>query len=1441
VTLVQLQGVLQGQVDASGAVSVSGATLTSAALSPRANLDAVLRGQLVLGTNDLTVAIAGKISAPTGDTLVVSGTAAVLGVAKAPATVTFTAPGAGPADVQVAIALPDGWTLGASFAILAAEPFSELTLANVRYVVTTMPTDTYTWNGATQQLSQGSELFSIVTTNGPLAVAVALLKGASTTDTAPLTGKIDPSALTALDAGIPVLSLSATLGYPISVTTFALSAPRVEIVTGSASDGTTVAWLAFATTLSDKSGKAICDFDALVSSGATTVTFALTETGQEKGLTPEAMIELVGVDYRHAVPDLLSEAFEAVSLQGLSATFSIAGGIALQSISAQIGSTGSVGYGQFELESVTLGFTAIAPIGTGSMDFSFDAKARLFEDVFGGEFDVQIDYDLTTRDVTVSASYVDDLPLSQVAGGLSGGSVSVPQGLELTLSEFGATLAKPAGGTAQYTVYATAKAASTLPFLGVHVDGELQLLVDSSAKRYEVVGTLLIGESAFTVTVDLTADDKKITGQWQTLGTNYLGIEALAQAIGIAAPEIPAGLDLDLDSATIAYDVTKSILTLEAESKNYGKAVLVALKSATWSFFFGLDINHRIGLSDIPIVGSEISKVVSVAIDDIEVLASSQLDGTAADSINGQIAALGGGYPQVPAAGMSGVALAMVFDAGGEKTTLTITAPPSTKQSSGRAANPLGTALLPSAEAPLGDGPPPQPSSGTVWLTLQKSFGPVAFQKVGIRYQNSVLYFLMNASVSAGGLSIAVIGLGVGSPLTTFTPKFTIDGLAVTYAEGPVELSGALVGSIDPTVDFYGELVLGVEELQIAALGGYCEVEGHPSFFLYAVLDYPIGGPAFFFVTGLAAGFGFNRNLVIPSVDGVATFPLVQWAQGAGNPPPMDTSSIADAVTKVIGELSSSGVIAPAVGEYWLAAGVRFTSFELVQSFALLTVEFGTQFEVALLGLSTLQLPPAPAPPVALAQLELEAVFIPAEGLLSISGELTPQSFVLSKDCHLTGGFALSTWFTGDNAGQFVVTLGGYSPRFTPPPDYPKVPRLGLNWQVTPELVITGDLYFALTSSAVMAGGGLSAIWQSGDINAWFDVEADFLLVFEPFHYYISAGIHLGASFTIDLLFTSARISIHLGVDLEIWGPEFAGKATIDLSIISFTITFGATTQNTDTTIGWGEFVDKLIPSQGSGTKARKPALAAAAEAGAAPAVVQVVVQAGLSKRLTDDDGKLNWVVNGEQLQLLTQTAIPLKEWSFSPNVTLAPGSPTPNTAFGVGPVGVLNKDLTSTHTISVTTVEASTFHAAPALGNVPAALWQTRQFDSNGVPVGLDPLNSTTVERVASGFTITPFVAPPHHTLPIKLQDLEYTIADPIKRFDWTDATAPSADTFTDQTVWGTIATAAPEAVRSALVNEIAKEGWSVFTTIDVSELSSQAAYDLLADPVLRLLGEQR
>ena len=467
---------------------------------------------------------------------------------------------------------------------------------------------------------------------------------------------------------------------------------------------------------------------------------------------------------------------------------------------------------------------------------------------------------------------------------------------------------------------------------------------------------------------------------------------------------------------------------------------------------------------------------------------------------------------------------------------------------------------------------------GVVWFNIQKTFGPVNLQRIGLQYKDNQILVLMNANLSASGLTIGLVGLGVGSSIKTFDPVFTIQGIDVTYSSGTVEISGGLLGTLDP-LNFTGELMVSMKTIKIAGLAGYASISGNPSLFLYAVLNYPIGGPPFFFVTGLAAGFGFNRSLIVPNVSGVSSFPLVEWAEGLNSPGMQMQGDIGKQVNQVLELLESSGVVAPSIGQYWIALGVKFTSFKLVDSFALAVIKFGSEFEIDLLGTSQISIPPNATTPVAYAELQLLASFNPEKGLLAISGQLTPNSYVLSSSCHLTGGFAYYFWFAGANEGNFVMTLGGYNPHFNPPSFYPQVPRLGINWQVSNELIVKGDEYFAVTSRAIMAGGGLTATWNSGPISAWFSIQADFLIVYLPFHYYISASVCIGASFSIDLLFFSITITIHVGAYLELWGPEFTGKATIDLDIISFTIYFNSSNKSSQTTIEWSEFVTKLLPA----------------------------------------------------------------------------------------------------------------------------------------------------------------------------------------------------------------------------------------------------------------------
>ena len=136
--------------------------------------------------------------------------------------------------------------------------------------------------------------------------------------------------------------------------------------------------------------------------------------------------------------------------------------------------------------------------------------------------------------------------------------------------------------------------------------------------------------------------------------------------------------------------------------------------------------------------------------------------------------------------------------------------------------------------------------------------------------------------------------------------------------------------------------------------------------------------------------------------------------------------------------------------------------------------------------MSTLKVPNQPpnVPPVALIELELLARFVPEEGFLCVQAQLSAQSYILSTSCHLQGGFAFYSWFSGEHGGDFVISIGGYHPKYKIPKHYPTVPRIGFNWQIDEHAHLKSLGYFALTSSAIMAGGGLDFTYQTSNLKA---------------------------------------------------------------------------------------------------------------------------------------------------------------------------------------------------------------------------------------------------------------------------------------------------------------------------------------------------------------------
>jgi uncharacterized protein DUF6603 len=903
----------------------------------------------------------------------------------------------------------------------------------------------------------------------------------------------------------------------------------------------------------------------------------------------------------------------------------------------------------------------------------------------------------------------------------------------------------------------------------------------------------------------------------------------LASIAPTVAAELPDGLEIDLADAVLAYLNT----------------------GGTKKFLFAMDIAVELPVSGLPLVGKALPADAMVGVKNLKVVvASAALSAQDVAFINGMSA-----KPVLTpaAAGASGAVIPAGFSMAAElqlgALSVFMTSPPVRQQG-----QPLALAR---ADAPGNQGA----SDPVMWVPVQKTFGPVQIQKVGFSYRGGKLLVVSNLALSAGGLEIDLLGIGVGSPITKPAVTFTIQGLAVSFAEGPVSIMGGMIGTLDP-LDFVGALSVRAPELSLSAFAGYAEYEDHPSFFLYGVLDAPIGGPPPFFVTGIAAGVGFNRKLLLPDVSGVATFPLIQWAQGSGTPSMDPAQPVSDQVSQVLTRLAQSGVVAPSVGDYWFAAGVQFTSFEILESFALLTVSLGTHIEIALLGLSTLTLPPDDPKPVARVQLALEAAFSPDKGQLAIAGQLTSASYVFAPDCRLTGGFAFYLWFAREHAGETVVTLGGYNPSFTVPGHYPVVPRVGLSWQTVPELKITGELYFALTSNVVMAGGKLSAVWKGGPVSAWFTYWADFLMTFSPFHYYVDGGIDLGASFTVDLALVSVSVTIHVGVAIELWGPPFAGRATVNLSVISFTILFNDHEPDTATSIPWAQFVRQLLPAQPAKPVSRavravgaSAAVRAEAAEPAPAAVVQINVTSGLVKTLDPAPDAPVYLVTAETFRCTVLTVIPSKKVEFPTPASLAyapdreqpldqDGNPvTVATGFGAGPAGLPAAQFQPTLTVALSTPAASILRAYRRFAGAPKALWENKSFDSRRGTPHADPataLTEATIPNTLTGLTLAPYLddqdGPP--PVPVPVESLLFD-QHAQRRLTWSPGVPPASDPFTDQTVADTVTRPDVARVRLALLDALAGQGVGVTTAVDVSRLASPAATDLLAAPRLRLLGE--
>lgn len=500
--------------------------------------------------------------------------------------------------------------------------------------------------------------------------------------------------------------------------------------------------------------------------------------------------------------------------------------------------------------------------------------------------------------------------------------------------------------------------------------------------------------------------------------------------------------------------------------------------------------------------------------------------------------------------------------------------------------NPGGSPAL-SPGAPPNPTPAPAPADaveGAVVLGRERGdaarqvdlvFGPVRIRRISLGYARGRLFVAVDATFSLGPVQLDTIGLGLGLD-EDFTPTPVLQGAGLRVDAAPLKITGALEVRDDDRFAIYIAGLITVEAgfFAMQAAGSYARsVDGWSSVFLFGEIAATGGAALFvappFTVTAVSAGFGVNSTLRIPAVDELEAFPLVSnlAGGGSGSTPQEALEALADWVT-------------PAQGRYWAAAGVEFTLFKFIATRALAVAEFGDDLKLALLGRTSVTFPRNAdrAKKVhARIDIDLKLAYQQSQGLLSLDVAVGAGSFVFDPACRLTGGIAVYIWTAGRHAGDFVVTAGGYHPRFEKnlPAHYPRPARLGFVWSPDDKIMVKAQGYTALTPGAFMVGGRLAATYDAGLLSAWFTAYLDVLIQWRPFLLDAELGISIGVAFTIKILFVKVRVSIEVGIKLALWTPPFGGRVTVKVWFISFSFDIGSKRPELDAA-NWPEVRDQL-------------------------------------------------------------------------------------------------------------------------------------------------------------------------------------------------------------------------------------------------------------------------
>lgn len=459
----------------------------------------------------------------------------------------------------------------------------------------------------------------------------------------------------------------------------------------------------------------------------------------------------------------------------------------------------------------------------------------------------------------------------------------------------------------------------------------------------------------------------------------------------------------------------------------------------------------------------------------------------------------------------------------------------------------------------------------SVMIPLHRNLGPIFLQLLHLTLNINEESFDVEVSTSGdltlGPLAITVGHLGMDVKVSFTEGNLGFFGLSPSFKPPTaiglsIDSQGIKGGgflSIDPP-NYFGVLELSFQdEIDLTAFGLITTKlpDGQDGFSLVISIlaeFQPIQLGLGFALTGVGGLIGINRQMNEEALrETVKSHSLDHILFPAA--PIKDAVKIIDSIKKILPPKEGFHVFGPMAQIIW-GGSVTLVEFQVG-----IFIEIGGPVRIALIGQASSRLPNKKAPVVVLNMDVLGYIDFGKE-TVAIDSSLFDSHI---QGIKIDGQMALrSSW--GDDA-DFAMSVGGFFPRYTPPPGFPTLKRLAVTLgDGNPKISLSA--YMAITSNTLQFGALLELWAKKRGFTIAGGMGFDALFIFNPFSFEVAIEAWVDVR-------RGGFVLMAVSLGLTLTGPNpFRAKGYAKIRIcwflkfkVRFDVTFGTKQQQIQATV----------------------------------------------------------------------------------------------------------------------------------------------------------------------------------------------------------------------------------------------------------------------------------